>query len=417
MRVLGIKSDIFNYLSIILPVIDLIVIVVCGVSSDNPLLTVPMNLLFPIVGVGSLKIAEKIDKKWPVSVGMLFLSFYGGLFTYISGLNSPGWIVAITYVPAVIFLFNSKLQQLAYLLILAIGICLIEAILGNSFINIITIIGIMLCFSLLIERSVAFLVSQQSEIINQKNEIEEKNVEIFQSLTYAQRIQNSLLPKFEENNSIRLNLFYQPKEIVSGDFYWRNETDDCIYIAICDSTGHGVPGAMMSVLNINLINEAFVNNQLRDTGEIFDFVRSRLTQLLDEKEHKDGFDGIIICYDKVLKRLTYSCANNQFIIYRDGNLLISEKDRMPVGKSLHLESFSTFNFQLQQGDILFLYTDGFPDQFGGEKGKKLKTKVFNEVLVQNIDKHFEEFMKTFFDDWKGDLEQVDDVCVCKIEIL
>lgn len=418
MRVLGIKSDIFNYLSIILPVIDLIVIIVCGISSDNPILTVPMNLVFPIVGVSSLKIAEKIEQKWPVSVGMLLLSFYGGLFTYVSGLNSPGWIVAITYVPAVIFLFNSKLQQFIYLLILAIGILVIEISLGNTYVNIVTIIGVMLCFTLLIERSVAFLISQQSKILSQKNEIEEKNYEIFESLTYAQRIQSSLLPKLDNSfKNLEIELFYKPKDIVSGDFYWKYESEESIYFAVCDSTGHGVPGAMMSVLNINLLNEAINSKQLSKTGEIFDFVRSKLVQQLDQNEQKDGFDGVIICLDKNSKKINYTGANNQFIVIRDNELIVSEKDRMPVGKTEKEIAFNTFQMPLFQGDIIYMFTDGYPDQFGGEKGKKLKSKSFHQLILSNNNKPFLSFMQSFLDQWKGQLEQVDDICVCKITVL
>ncbi len=262
------------------------------------------------------------------------------------------------------------------------------------------------------------------EIESQKEVIEQKQEEILDSIYYARRIQNALLAG---DNLLNENLpayfiYYQPKDIVSGDFYWATQLGNRFYFIVADSTGHGVPGAFMSLLNINYLNEAINEKQIENTGEILDYVRNRLIRSLSENNQQeggnDGMDCTLVCIDTQKKTLQYSGAQNPIMLYRNDELQILETDRMPVGKSPKQETpFNTYTIQLNRGDIVYLSTDGYSDQFGGEKGKKLKFKNFKNYVKEIALKKPEEqheLLKQSFNSWKGSLEQIDDVCVAGI---
>ncbi len=255
----------------------------------------------------------------------------------------------------------------------------------------------------------------------QKDVIEEKQKEIVDSINYAKRIQKALISSTEliDNNFKDNFVFFQPKDIVSGDFYWTTEHNDRLYIAVCDSTGHGVPGAFMSLLNIGFLSEAIKEKNILEPNKIFDYVRNRLINSISRENQKDGMDGILICLDKKSYQLTYAAANIEPIIIRNQKVIELEKDRMPVGKGEKNLPFTLFTIEKEVNDSLYLYTDGFADQFGGPKGKKFKYKQLNETLQEISPKPFKEQSNTLssiFENWKGNLEQVDDVCVIGIQI-
>ena len=217
---------------------------------------------------------------------------------------------------------------------------------------------------------------------------------------------------------------FTPKDVVSGDFYWANTIDENFYVCAADSTGHGIPGAFMSLLNMSLLNEAVLSKNLTDTSEILNFVRKILILGLKPDESgqggNDGMDCVMVKINKTTLKLEFSGANNSLWIIRDNALIELSADKMPVGRSLSEEiSFTRQEFQLQKSDILYLFTDGYADQFGGPKGKKFKYKQLKELLVQN--KHLSltqqsTILQSTFQNWKGNLEQVDDVCVIGIKI-
>ncbi len=260
-----------------------------------------------------------------------------------------------------------------------------------------------------------------SEIEHQKHLIEEKQKEIVDSINYAKRIQYALLAH-EDVLKQNLNdyfIYFNPKDIVSGDFYWSTKKDDRFYLAVCDSTGHGVPGAFMSLLNIGFLTEAIVEKGIEKPNEIFNYVRQKLIDNISKEGQKDGFDGILICIDRKNKKLTYSSANNSPIIVSNNTIIGKESDRMPVGVGVRQESFKLFELDTKGNDILYLYTDGFADQFGGPKGKKFKYGQLNQLLLDISQKQLsvqKEILQDAFNSWKGALEQVDDVCVIGIRI-
>ena len=266
------------------------------------------------------------------------------------------------------------------------------------------------------------IISQQKvKVEKQKELIEEKQKEIMDSINYAKRIQYALLAdeKLLEGNLTSHFIFFKPKDIVSGDFYWATEYEDDFYLAVCDSTGHGVPGAFMSLLSIGFLSEAIKEKNIQEPNKVFDYVRKRLIESISSEEQKDGFDGILLRINKITGKVTYAAANNRPVLMSGNEIQNLSCDKMPVGKGEKLTPFSEFEIIHTRGDTIYLYTDGYADQFGGEKGKKFKYKPLNELLTANSALELKQqsvILDQQFSDWKGNLEQVDDVLVIGIKL-
>lgn len=265
----------------------------------------------------------------------------------------------------------------------------------------------------------AELEAKNELIEKQKEMVEEKQKEIVDSINYAKRIQYTLLA---HDNLLKENLdeyfvFFKPRDIVSGDFYWATRKDDAFYIAVCDSTGHGVPGAFMSLLNINFLNEAINEKNITAPNEVFDHVRKRLIQNISQEGQKDGMDGILMRIEK--DKITYASANNAPLLIA-GNMIVEQsKDKMPIGIGEKKDPFRLFEIKAQKGGMLYLYTDGFADQFGGDKGKKFKYTPLNNLLLSVSALPMDDQKQRLyseFENWKGHLEQVDDVCIIGIRL-
>ncbi|MGZ3933275.1 MAG: PP2C family protein-serine/threonine phosphatase, partial [Bacteroidia bacterium] len=277
-------------------------------------------------------------------------------------------------------------------------------------------------------------------ITQQKAEIEHKNQEITDSINYAQKIQIALmasmrlLDKNLKTSGAAVSpkdyfLLYNPKDIVSGDFYWATEItisgEKYFIVVIADCTGHGVPGAFMSLLCIGFLNEITREKQIVDPGKIFDELRSRIILTLNpdgsETERKDGMDAVLLGFNASSNTMSYAAANNSFYVIRNNELTVLKADKMPVGKYSEeiAKPFSTQQFSLQKGDVIYAFTDGYADQFGGPKGKKFKYKQLEEVLLEihKMDAATQkQILNTRFLDWKNTQEQVDDVLVIGIQL-
>lgn len=262
----------------------------------------------------------------------------------------------------------------------------------------------------------AIISKQKEEVTQQKIIVEEHQKEILDSIHYAKRIQNTLLAHKEfvdyyiPNNFI----YFNPKDIVSGDFYWATKKNNYFYFAVCDSTGHGVPGAFMSLLNIGFLSEAINEKNIIEPARVFNYVRDRLVTSISKDGQKDGFDGILLRINLVTREMIYTAANNSPVVISNGEIKHLKADKMPVGYGERKEDFSQHKIEITKGDILYLYTDGYADQFGGPKGKKFKYKQLNELLLDLSQKSLNEQSSTLekqFNAWKGNLEQVDDVCI------
>lgn len=288
------------------------------------------------------------------------------------------------------------------------------------------IITLLLSFFVIrIRKSRKIIQHQKRETELQKEIIEEKQKEIIDSINYAQRIQQTLLAHDHvlKNNLSEYFILFMPKDIVSGDFYWASEqisekNQKQFYLAICDSTGHGIPGAFMSLLNISFLNEAINEMKMQNPGEILNHIRNRLIKNISQDGAKDGMDGILVKFEN--QKIYYSAANNVPIVVSKGVANTELPfDKMPVGMGNKEDSFLTHELKTKTGDMVYFYTDGYADQFGGAKGKKYKYKRLNELLVSISNKDLSEqrtLLQNEILNWKGDLEQVDDVCIIGIRV-
>lgn len=270
-------------------------------------------------------------------------------------------------------------------------------------------------------------VEQQNEIISsQKLLVEEKQKEIIDSINYAKRIQNAVLTNEEVWNKVSKKHFilFKPKDIVSGDFYWAyNTPNNRSVFALADCTGHGVPGGFMSMLGNSFLNEIVVENKIFDAATILNKLREKIIHALEQKgeeQRKDGMDIALCVWNKVTNTLDFAGANNALMIVRNGLLTEVKPDKMPIGKYINDDKKFTANtIELKEGDCIYMTTDGFPDQFGGQNGKKFKYKQLEDLLVANHTKPFDEqgeILSGSFENWKGSLEQIDDVCVIGIGV-
>ncbi|MDF1672943.1 MAG: tetratricopeptide repeat protein [Vicingaceae bacterium] len=262
---------------------------------------------------------------------------------------------------------------------------------------------------------------QKVEVEDSKKQLEQKNKEITDSIQYAKRIQSAILPSDKLVKEYLQNSFilYKPKDIVAGDFYWMESVGNKILFAAADCTGHGVPGAMVSVVCNNGLNRSVREYGLTDPGKILDKTREIVVNEFKKSEEdvKDGMD-IALCSLEG-STLQYAGANNPLWIIRNGELLETKADKQPIGQFDSQVFYTSHTIELQKGDSVYLFSDGYIDQFGGEKGKKFKSKPFKNLLLSIADRDMEEqrtLIDNAFTQWKGDIEQVDDVCVIGFKI-
>ncbi len=255
--------------------------------------------------------------------------------------------------------------------------------------------------------------------------IKEKNKDITDSINYAKKIQQSILPSESvlKNNYADSFVLYNPKDIISGDFYLVTEVEEYFLLACADCTGHGVPGALMSMLGSNFISTIVNENEIRAVDgallELDKRVRKALKQD-EETESKDGMDIVFCALQKEKKILHYAGANRPLAIIRKGELLEYDPDKFAIGGPFNPnKKFTDNKIQLEDGDCIYAFTDGICDQFGGSKGKKLMKKNFFNHLLQIHSKPMheqKEFLLKMIGDWRGDLEQVDDILVMGIRM-
>lgn len=297
----------------------------------------------------------------------------------------------------------------------------------QRFILLIVSIGLVLVISLFIYLLTRFrLIKQQNQLIEmQRRMMWEKQKEISDSIHYAERIQRSFLASEEELKKSLGNyfVFFQPKDVVSGDFYWAsNLNNGDIAFCCADSTGHGVPGAIMSVLNISSLEKSIETNNA--ASEILNQTRTTIIERLKKdgstEGGKDGMDCALLVLNREKSKLYCAAANSPVWILRNGIIIEIAPDKMPVGKHVKDQlPFTQHEMELHQGDIIYALTDGMPDQFGGPKGKKYKYSKLKEFLISISAFSMQEQklrLEQEFTQWKGDLEQIDDVCIMGVRI-
>jgi tetratricopeptide (TPR) repeat protein/serine phosphatase RsbU (regulator of sigma subunit) len=269
------------------------------------------------------------------------------------------------------------------------------------------------------------ITAQKIEVEHQKELVDEKNKEITDSITYAKRLQDAILPPLKMVREIFPESFvlYIPKDIIAGDFYWMEHSGDFTFIAAADSTGHGVPGAMVSVVCSNALNRSLKEFKLTEPGLVLDKARELVLETFAKSEGdvKDGMDISLLCINRKKKTLTWAGANNPLWFISNGDDKLSEikANKQPIGKTDNPLPFTTHEIPYVEGTVIYLITDGYADQFGGAKGKKLKYKQLEEYLVANRNKPLDEqksVLETNFIQWKSNYEQVDDVTILAVKI-
>jgi ligand-binding sensor domain-containing protein/serine phosphatase RsbU (regulator of sigma subunit) len=272
-----------------------------------------------------------------------------------------------------------------------------------------------------VRRRTAEISKQKDELENNKDIIEQKNKDIMDSIHYAKRIQSAILPSDKIVNEYLKDSFilYKPKDVVAGDFYWMEHKDGTVLFAAADCTGHGVPGAMVSVVCNNALNRSVREYGLTNPGEILDKTRDIIVQEFEKSDEdvKDGMD-IALCSLKE-NILEYSGAHNPLWIIRKGEIIETKANKQPIGQFDNPQPYTTHKFELQKEDVIYIFSDGYVDQFGGAKGKKFKSRAFKELLLSIQDKSMLEQNKIIddaFETWRGSLEQIDDVCIIGVRV-
>ncbi len=290
-------------------------------------------------------------------------------------------------------------------------------------VSMIVIVAIFLIFIRYTRKILKEEIQKKKQLSDQKRIIEFKNKDIMDSMHYALKIQNKILPpkkRFEDNFS-DFFIMYQSKDIVAGDFYWMEEINGEVYIAVADCTGHGVPGAILSIICANILDKVICQMKLKDPGHILDKVREMVISYLTKGDFamNDGMDIALCRINIESKQMLYAGAYNPIYILRNNQLIVSKPNKQPVGKFDYLKKFESSHFSLHENDIIYLFSDGFADQFGGPLNKKFKIRNFREMVLEISSLELDQqkiHIESVFNDWKGDQEQIDDVCVIGVQI-
>jgi len=298
-----------------------------------------------------------------------------------------------------------------------------------AFIVVLFLTGLLLRNLLRIRKSKQIITEQKIEVEFQKSVVDQKNKDITDSINYARRIQHAMLPTAEEWGQLFAGsfIYYRPKDIVSGDFYWCIEFGNEVIFTAADCTGHGVPGAFMSMLGISSLNKIVGEKGIKAPDAVLNELREEIIHSLNpggKKEVKDGMDMTLCRLDREKMKLEYAAANNPLWIVtkRDGKCELKDcdADKIPVGKYVNEQTKFTLRTEdIKKGDRIYIFTDGYADQFGGIKGKKFKYQHLQDVVLACQDKSMKdqcEVLGNTMNEWKGNLEQVDDILIIGIEV-
>lgn len=292
------------------------------------------------------------------------------------------------------------------------------------FLIVVSALGILAYRSYRLKNKANIVISSQKEEIEiQHHILEDKNKEITDSINYAKRIQDAILPPLKLVRGYIPDSFilYEPKDIVAGDFYWMEGVNNLIIFAAADCTGHGVPGAMVSLVCHNAMNRAVREFMLVEPDEILNKTRELVIETFEKSDNevKDGMDIALCTINTESNKLSFAGANNGLYFIRNGELIEIKPDKQPIGKYIDAKPFTKHVMNLEKGDVIYTFSDGYADQFGGPKGKKFMYKPFREMLLSIHEKPMEEqheLLSDSFKKWRGEIEQIDDVCIIGVRI-
>lgn len=421
-------EETWKYIYRIFPLIDIPFGILCIILSKNWIGTLLLLPVFPLVAGVTLFISHKKKLQNPGLYIFLINGIIYFLFQLISGVNAPGWTLMINLTIGASFMFDNPRVGQFMVGIYSIFIGLFFINLGATWEYSLLITCALLAFTVLFARTFDYLKLQQKKIASFNSEITSKNIEITESINYARRIQFSILPDTEHIRRIISDffVFYHPKDIVSGDFYWFHVIDKDEFIIVCaDCTGHGVPGAMMTMICSNLLNNIVIEQKMHDPSEIFQKLDSGILKTLNQEaegnlSRHDGMDATLIKVNMQTREIQMVGARRPVILVKEGiQMEIKGSKHSLGGISAAEKTFKTQIFSFEKGDLIYLYSDGYNDQFGGDQNKKLGNKQFKALLseIQNIPLNEQkECVDKAFYDWKKDFEQTDDVIVIGLKL-
>jgi len=269
------------------------------------------------------------------------------------------------------------------------------------------------------------VVKQKDEIDSQRAKLEELYTDVTASIRYAKRLQDSILPPESAIKKYFPSSFvlFKPKDIVSGDFYWIGKIKNELMFAAVDCTGHGVPGAFMSLVGANGLNSAAKDHKLSDPGLILDDLNKYSSEALNKNNDdsvRDGMDITLCSLNKKQMKLKFAGAYNPLYLIRDSELQIIKTDKFAIGSFKPGEkNFETIEIDVKKGDKIYIFSDGYADQFGGPRGKKFMYRQFKETLISTIHESMEnqkQLLDKRIESWRGSLEQVDDIVIFGVEV-
>jgi serine phosphatase RsbU (regulator of sigma subunit) len=275
-----------------------------------------------------------------------------------------------------------------------------------------------------VEGKDSFFKTFEERLQEKTIELEEKLLDMIRSIEYASRIQDAMLPSEELFETFFSDYFIlnKPKEIVSGDFYWMKKIDNKLIFTIADCTGHGVPGAFISILGIMLLDQIIAMDKVIQADKILNILKERVSQAIrhnkSQEEMKEGLDLTLCVYDPDMRKLQFSGASDRIYLIRDHSLTTLQLG--PIHGNLHMDQdvpYEPHEMSVMPGDVFYLFTDGYPDQFGGEKNKKFTLKRFQDMLMQIYKKQMgmqKKILEDRITKWQGSIEQIDDITVMGI---
>lgn len=270
------------------------------------------------------------------------------------------------------------------------------------------------------------VAERTEEVVAQKEEIERQKLSLTDSILYAKRIQTAMLPSDQQMQQALGDHFvlFWPKDIVSGDFYWLSQKDDLAFVTAVDCTGHGVPGAFMSMIGSSLLNKIVNEHDVHQPAQVLDRMKQGVVEALNKEgqaeKTSDGMDMSLICIDFKKNKLEFAGANNPLYLVRDGEMMIFKGDKQPVGAFVkEAVPFTNHEVELKKGDMIYIFSDGYQDQFGGPKRTKFMVGKFKKLLAELGSKGMEEqkdILTKRHKDWRGEVSQVDDIVIIGIRV-
>lgn len=423
------KKQLLNFIFKIFPFIDLPFGIVIVWLSSNQLLSALLILMIPI---NALIIEKKLTKNERLPGPLIFtintIIFF--ILLFVSGKNAPVWLLLVNVTVGTVFMFakaitGQLIMQICIILTFTVSYFFINQSLNNN----LTLFLVFSGFNFLIGRVYEYLIIQQSEIEKTTSLLKEKNNNILDSINYAKRIQTALLPTPSQLSKFFSNTFvlYQPKDIVSGDFYWFHEVNPAEKIIVCgDCTGHGVPGAFMTVVGNSLLNQIIIEDGQTGPKLILSELDRRVTLTLkqdrqsDSIQVNDGIDLSLIKINTATNTVTFCLAKHNAYVISGNELRTIHGNKFSIGDTFgSKKDFIEETLETDLISFVYLSTDGYADQFGGDKTKKIGTKKFKSLLLEASKKSFNnqvEYLSSFYNNWKGTEEQIDDVCVIGINL-